>query len=287
MFQDNTGLYFDYVNNQLAVGNNTFLAVGNVLNAYGSNTASLQINAQNSLSGTFSSSDLVATADTGNNNVNYIDVGINSSTYNDSAFTVGNALAGYIYNLGGDLTIGTGTSAKVIKLHTGGTLLSNVRTIISDTGLATYGVLSSNDVVYASGGNSRQWNNTYTTVSTISSVWSTFNLNFIIDGAGDTITTGSKGYITVPYNATIKAWTLLADQSGSITIDVRKCSSNTFPTTTSIASPSASMTSAQISSSNSLGGWTTAINAGDILEFVVNNVTSIQRVSLALSGTKP
>jgi len=160
----------------------------------------------------------------------------------------------------------------------------NVQTTVNSNSASWVG---GNSAFTTVNGNSANWNNTYTTVSTISSVWSTFNLNFIIDGAGDTITTGSKGYITVPYHATIQAWTLLADQSGSITVDVRKCNSNTFPTTTSIASPSASMTSVQISSSNSLVGWTTAINAGDILEFVINNVTSIQRVTISLSGTKP
>jgi len=179
VLQDNNGLFFDNINNQLGVGTNSFLSSGNVINAYGSNTATIQINTQNALSGNSSSSDLIATADTGTNITNYIDVGINSSTYNDTGYTVGGVLGGYVYNLGGDLSVGTGTSSKVLNLHTGGTLLSNIRATISDTGLTVNGVISSNSIVTAFGGNSNGWNIAYTTLTSNRASWIGGNSAFV------------------------------------------------------------------------------------------------------------
>ena len=45
---------------------------------------------------------------------------------------------------------------------------------------------------------------------------------FIIDGGGALITTGVKGSVEVPFSCTIAAWTLLADVSGSIVVDIWK-----------------------------------------------------------------
>ncbi len=84
-----------------------------------------QDNVQNLSNGVSSSSDMVCTADTGTDSINYIDTGINSSGYGDSGYTIGGALSGYLLCNGGDLTIGTATAAKVLKFHTGGTLAAN------------------------------------------------------------------------------------------------------------------------------------------------------------------
>jgi len=131
--QDNNTFFWDNTNKNLGVGTKTFLSTGNVYQGYGTSTATIQGNVQNASNGTSASSDWIATADTGTNSTNYIDMGINSSTYSDAAFNINNALGGYLYNLGGDLSIGTGTAAKVIKFHTGGTTSTNLRATISDT----------------------------------------------------------------------------------------------------------------------------------------------------------
>jgi hypothetical protein len=60
-------------------------------------------------------------------------------------------------------------------------------------------------------------------VSGFSSVSTTAgNFGITIDGAGSAITTGAKGWIQIPYNATITSWYLFGDQTGSIVIDVWK-----------------------------------------------------------------
>jgi hypothetical protein len=130
---------------QLGVNVSNFLSVGNIINAGGTNTGTIQTNAQNFSNGTSASADHVATADTGNDTTNYIDMGINSSTYNDANYTIGGALSSYLYCNGGDLAIGTQTAAKVIKLHTGGTLAANLRlTVSDDTSVFTNALSASN-----------------------------------------------------------------------------------------------------------------------------------------------
>jgi len=126
---------FDPATGAVGIGAPTILT-GNPFGVAGSASGgTVQLNVQNKAAGTSASSDVVATADTGTDSTNYIDMGINSSTYADTNYTIGGALSGYMYSNGGDLTIGTQTAAKVLKLHTGGTLAANLRATLSDTAL--------------------------------------------------------------------------------------------------------------------------------------------------------
>lgn len=119
------------------------------------------------------------------------------------------------------------------------------------------------------------------------STWST--ITFVIDGGGATITTGQKGHLRIPFSCTINRVTLLADQSGSIVIDIWKDTYANFPPTdadsiTAAAPPTIS--GAQKSEDSTLTGWTTSIAADDILAFNVDSVASIQRVALSLRVMK-
>lgn len=113
------------------------------------------------------------------------------------------------------------------------------------------------------------------------------SISFVIDGGGSVITTGSKGYVVVPYACTINNSTLLADQSGSIVLDIKKSTFAGFPTTaTIVASAPPTLSSAQKSQDTTLTGWTTTISAGDILEWSVTSVTTVTRVTNNLKVTK-
>jgi hypothetical protein len=79
----------------------------------------LQLNIQNQSAGTSASADVVATSDNGNESVNYIDMGINSSTNNQGI--MGAANDAYLYTTGNNLLVGTGTAAKSLVFMTGGT----------------------------------------------------------------------------------------------------------------------------------------------------------------------
>ena len=128
-----------------------------------------------------------------------------------------------------------------------------------------------------------------TFVSVESGLGETVAFNFIIDGGGTAITTGVKGFIPIPFACTITAARLLADQSGSIVVDVWKDAYANYPPTDAdsiTASAPPTITTAAKSEDTTLTGWTTAIAAGDILGFNVDSVTTHERVTLELEVTK-
>lgn len=93
----------------------------------------LQFNIQNQSAGNNASSDVVATANNGNETSNFVDMGINSSTYNGGV--MGNSNDAYLYNVGQNLLVGTGTAAKSLIFITGGTSqATNERMRIDGTG---------------------------------------------------------------------------------------------------------------------------------------------------------
>lgn len=113
------------------------------------------------------------------------------------------------------------------------------------------------------------------------------SINFVIDGGGTTITTGKKGVVVVPFAMTVTGWDVIADQSGSIVVDVNRSTYSGFPTTSSIAgSELPTLSSVQKNQDLTLTTWTTSIAAGDILEFEVDSITTCQRVTVAIRGTR-
>jgi hypothetical protein len=111
------------------------------------------------------------------------------------------------------------------------------------------------------------------------------SITFIIDGGGNTITTGVKGFLEIPFGCTINRATALADQSGSIVVDVWKDTYANYPPTDAdsiTASAPITISAATKSQDSTLTGWTTAITAGDILGFNVDSVTTVQRLTVAL-----
>lgn len=115
-------------------------------------------------------------------------------------------------------------------------------------------------------------------------------IEFIIDGGGATITTGIKGDFLVPVGCTITEVTLLADQSGSIVVDIWKDTYANYPPVVGdsiTASAKPTISSAVKSQDSTLTGWTTSISAGDTLRFNVDSATTIQRVTVILKVTVP
>ncbi len=113
----------------------------------------------------------------------------------------------------------------------------------------------------------------------------TADIVFIIDGGGSAITTGQKGHLEIPFACTILQATLLADQSGSIVVDIWKDTYANFPPTDAdsiTASAPPTLSSAQNSQDSTLTGWTKTIAAGDILAFNVDSATTVTRVTLSL-----
>jgi hypothetical protein len=115
------------------------------------------------------------------------------------------------------------------------------------------------------------------------------SINFVIDGGGAVLTTGVKGDLIVDFACTINSVTLLADQSGSVVVNIWKDTYANYPPVVGdkiTASAPPTITTATKSQDATLTGWTTAITAGDTLRFNVDSVTTIQRVTLTLKVTR-
>ena len=136
--QSNTGSYAttgsnsfngaQYITGGLMVGNGTFhspnpealhvenTASINVAHFEGRHNNYTQINLKNTSSGSSASGDIVVTADNGTENIHFVDLGINSSTY-DAGY-VGYANDAYLLNVGKDLYVGTvGSEFNPANLH--------------------------------------------------------------------------------------------------------------------------------------------------------------------------
>ncbi len=133
---------------RLAIGSNSFNSTSperlkvdagtttsyNVISGYGTINNYLQLNIKNGSPGVNASSDLVATANNGSESDNFVDLGINSSGYNNASFSITGPNDAYLFNLGQHLSIGTGSAGKSIKFHTSGTLAANERMRIDSVG---------------------------------------------------------------------------------------------------------------------------------------------------------
>lgn len=118
---------------------------------------------------------------------------------------------------------------------------------------------------------------------------------FVADGQGSVLTAKTLGYWEVPFNCTVNQVTMLADQSGSITMDLYVCtyaqfdSGATHPVAADkiTASDPPTITSAKKSQDATLSGWTTALAAGSILAVVITGTPSnVTKVTLSLKITR-
>jgi hypothetical protein len=115
------------------------------------------------------------------------------------------------------------------------------------------------------------------------------DIAMVIDGNGSPITTGIKGDIEIPFACTINAATLLADQTGSVVVDLWKDTSANYPPTGAdsiCASAKPTLSSAIKSQDSTLTGWTTSIAAGDIIRVNVDSASTVTRVTLSVKVTR-
>jgi hypothetical protein len=111
------------------------------------------------------------------------------------------------------------------------------------------------------------------------------SITYVIDGAGSVVTTGIKGQLSIPNNCTITGWVITADQSGSAVVDILHSTYSGFPTTSSIAgTDKPTLSSAQKNQDSALSGWgSTALSAGDILQFDVDSCSTCTRLIVTLN----
>ncbi len=110
-------------------------------------------------------------------------------------------------------------------------------------------------------------------------------VSLVIDGGGAAIGTGVVADIEIPFGCVVTGWSLLADQAGSIVVDVWRASHAGAPPVSGdsiTASARPALASALKAQSSTLTGWTTAISAGDVLRVDVVSAATIRRATLTL-----
>jgi hypothetical protein len=120
-----------------------------------------------------------------------------------------------------------------------------------------------------------------------------FGVQFIIDGGGSAIVAGLKGYLHFDFACVINEVTMLADQTGSIIVDIWKSAYSAFnPGTHPVVGDTITGASVPTISSgvkyqdSTLTGWTTAVSADDVIAFNVNSASTVNRVTVDLKVTR-
>jgi hypothetical protein len=137
----NLGVFFGNAGGigALYAGTSTYTALPTtVLQMSGNVDTYAQVNFQNINSGTKASTDFVLTADNGDDTDGFIDLGINSSTFNDANYPGSYPNDGYlIHHSGlstGNLVIFSHTEGSAIKLHVGDYGDANTKATVTSTG---------------------------------------------------------------------------------------------------------------------------------------------------------
>jgi len=119
------------------LGSNVVMQFGGNVNSYS------QLNFQNINNGTSASTDFIATADNGTDTTYYLDMGINSSTFNDPIDYPGfGPNDSYVHNHGGNLLLNPESAGALIKFMVGGTANADVVGTFSNTQLSVTGAIS-------------------------------------------------------------------------------------------------------------------------------------------------
>ncbi|MFA5048493.1 MAG: hypothetical protein WC516_05730 [Patescibacteria group bacterium] len=118
----------------------------------------------------------------------------------------------------------------------------------------------------------------------------TSGLEYMIDGGGAEIADGIAGWLEVPFDCTIKACRLFADQAGAIKLDIWKDTYANYPpnndnTITGANEPEISASGVK-DEDTTLTSWTTSLSKGDVLYFNVDSCTTIQKCLVSLTVQK-
>ena len=94
-----------------------------------------QVNIRNASTAANASGDLVITTDNGTDTTNYIDLGINNSSFSNGSWTVNGALDGYLYSSNQNFSIGVAFTSRYLSFFAGGTLAANEKMRVNDNGV--------------------------------------------------------------------------------------------------------------------------------------------------------
>jgi hypothetical protein len=111
----------------------------------------------------------------------------------------------------------------------------------------------------------------------------TRTINYVIDSGSIVMLAGNKGSVTLDVSGIIESLTILSDQQGNLTLDIKKSNYTNFPDFTSIVGGVyPQLIDSRKIKDDDLNSWDTSIVAGDILTFDVIAVNNINRFLISL-----
>ena len=107
----------------------------------------------------------------------------------------------------------------------------------------------------------------------------TRTVNFIVDSGSADMNIGVKGSVkALDVTGSIEHVQIMADQPGSVSVEIKKASYSSFPTFQTITNGQyVSLSSGQLVRDDTLNNWDKIITSGDILQFEVISVNNIRR----------
>jgi hypothetical protein len=118
-----------------------------------------------------------------------------------------------------------------------------------------------------------------------------YTIGITVDGGGSAITTGVKGYRSIPVTGNITKVRLLADQDGDAVVDLwlkDPDGGTDYPPTvadTITASAKPTLSTADFDEDTTLTGWTVAVTAGDVMAFNIDSAATIERLIVEVEIT--
>lgn len=116
------------------------------------------------------------------------------------------------------------------------------------------------------------------------------SIEYVLDGGGQPITSGIKGYLRVPFNSNIERVDMVGDPLGDLQMDIYRCTTAAFNPPThpavvdSITAAAKPTIVAGVKYSDALlPGWATALADGDVLAFAVLSAAVVQKATLSLA----
>ena len=108
-------------------------------------------------------------------------------------------------------------------------------------------------------------------------------------GDGSAIAAGLNTYLVVPYDCTIKSWSLIGDAAGSAVVDIYKSTWANFPPVvggTITGSEKPTLVTQQTNQLLTLTSWTTSISSGEVLYFTIDSAATITKLHLVIQVEK-
>jgi hypothetical protein len=110
----------------------------------------------------------------------------------------------------------------------------------------------------------------------------------VVDGDGAAIEAGKATMILLTAAGEFTAWSIMADQSGSIAFDLQVAAWADYPPDSGdsiVAAAPPELDGVDAATDSTLTGWTVAYSAGDVLRVVVSSAATVEHVTLTLERT--